>query len=189
MVAGGARRAVARGVVEHEHLTAERLRVALGRDGVEAAHEQLALLGVDHAEGQLDLGHRGATLSRTRENADMDDEAGLRGMYDAFNARDIDAVLAAMTDDVDWPNGWEGGRELGREAVREYWTRQWAAIDPSVEVAGMATRPTAPSPWTSSRSSATSTARSWRRAESCTSTRCATGSSRGDIEEGDAGHS
>lgn len=71
----------------------------------------------------------------------MDDEARLRGMYDAFNARDIDAVLAAMTDDVDWPNGWEGGRLRGREAVREYWTRQWAAIDPSVEAVGVATRP------------------------------------------------
>jgi hypothetical protein len=71
----------------------------------------------------------------------MDDEARLRGMYDAFNARDIDAVLAAMTDDVDWPNGWEGGRVRGTEAVRAYWTRQWAAIDPGVEPVGVATRP------------------------------------------------
>lgn len=63
----------------------------------------------------------------------MDAEELLRTMYDAFNARDIDAVLAAMTDDVDWPNAWEGGRLLGHEAVRDYWTRQWAAIDPHVE--------------------------------------------------------
>ena len=54
-------------------------------------------------------------------------------MYAAFNARDIDGVLAAMTDDVDWPNAWEGGRLVGREAVRDYWTRQWAAIDPHVD--------------------------------------------------------
>ncbi len=71
----------------------------------------------------------------------MDDTARLRGMYNAFNARDIDAVLATMTDDVDWPNGWEGGRVLGREAVRGSWTRQWAAIDPTVEVVGVETRP------------------------------------------------
>jgi hypothetical protein len=29
-----------------------------------------------------------------------------------------------------------GGRVHGPEAVRDYWTRQWAAIDPSVEPAG-----------------------------------------------------
>jgi nuclear transport factor 2 (NTF2) superfamily protein len=63
----------------------------------------------------------------------MTNEELLRTMYDGFNARDIDAVLAAMTQDVDWPNGWEGGRLTGHEAVREYWTRQWAAIDPRVE--------------------------------------------------------
>jgi hypothetical protein len=53
--------------------------------------------------------------------------------YAAFNARDIDAVLALMAPDVDWPNGWQGGRELGHEAVRDYWLRQWAEIDPRVE--------------------------------------------------------
>ena len=63
----------------------------------------------------------------------MDAEELLRTMYAAFNARDIDGVLAAMTDDVDWPNAWEGGRLAGREAVRDYWTRQWAAIDPHVD--------------------------------------------------------
>ena len=63
----------------------------------------------------------------------MNNEELLRAMYDGFNARDIDAVLAAMTEDVDWPNGWEGGRLVGQEAVRDYWTRQWAAIDPRVD--------------------------------------------------------
>jgi hypothetical protein len=57
----------------------------------------------------------------------------LRAMYAAFNARDIDTVLAQMTDDVDWPNAWEGGRVVGHDAVRDYWTRQWAEIDPTVE--------------------------------------------------------
>jgi hypothetical protein len=65
----------------------------------------------------------------------------LRELYAAFNARDIDALLAAMTPDVDWPNAWEGGRVAGREAVRDYWTRQWAAIDPHVEPLGIAERP------------------------------------------------
>src|SRR5205085_3557006 len=38
----------------------------------------------------------------------------------AFNAREIAAVLGAMTEDVDWPNAWEGGRLRGKEAVRDY---------------------------------------------------------------------
>lgn len=71
----------------------------------------------------------------------MTDEERLRSMYAAFNARDIDAVLAAMTEDVDWPNAWEGGRVRGQEAVREYWTRQWAEIDPRVEPISIAARP------------------------------------------------
>lgn len=54
-------------------------------------------------------------------------------LYAAFNARDTNSLLAAMTPDVDWPNGMEGGRVIGTEAVRAYWTRQWAAVDPRVE--------------------------------------------------------
>jgi nuclear transport factor 2 (NTF2) superfamily protein len=60
-------------------------------------------------------------------------EEQLRALYDAFNTRDVDWCLAAMTPDVDWANGWEGGRVIGREAVRDYWQRQWAAIDTSAE--------------------------------------------------------
>jgi limonene-1,2-epoxide hydrolase len=64
----------------------------------------------------------------------MGDRIGiLTGMYTAFNDRDIDAVLARMDRDVDWPNGMEGGRVHGHEAVRDYWTRQWTTIDPRVD--------------------------------------------------------
>jgi len=63
----------------------------------------------------------------------------LMNVYSAFNARDVDAVLAAMSVDVDWPNGWEGGRVYGREGVRDYWARQWAAVDPHVEPVGFDT--------------------------------------------------
>ena len=57
----------------------------------------------------------------------------LKRMYDRFNARDIDDVLAALADNVAWANGMEGGHVHGREAVREYWTRQWAIVSPHVE--------------------------------------------------------
>ena len=53
--------------------------------------------------------------------------------YAAFNARDVDAVLAVMHPDVDWPNGMEGGRVRGHAGIRDYWTRQWGMIDPHVE--------------------------------------------------------
>ena len=33
----------------------------------------------------------------------------LEAGYDAFNRRDIEAALAGMAPDVDWPNAWEGG--------------------------------------------------------------------------------
>src|SRR5258708_37905607 len=58
--------------------------------------------------------------------------------YDAFNARDVEAALAAMHPDVDWPNGMEGGRVHGHRSVRDYWTRQWRSIDPRGEPRGFA---------------------------------------------------
>ncbi len=57
----------------------------------------------------------------------------LRRIYDCFNARDIETVLAALHEDVSWANGMEGGHVHGREGVRSYWTRQWAMIDPHVQ--------------------------------------------------------
>ena len=43
-------------------------------------------------------------------------EALLRRTYAAFNARDVDAVIAVLHPDVDWPNAWEGGRVRGHAA-------------------------------------------------------------------------
>jgi ketosteroid isomerase-like protein len=57
----------------------------------------------------------------------------LKAAYAAFNARDMDAVLALMRPDVDWANGMTGGRVSGREQVRAYWRGQWETLDPRVE--------------------------------------------------------
>jgi ketosteroid isomerase-like protein len=57
----------------------------------------------------------------------------LEYLYDRFNARDMEAVLATMHPDVMWANGMEGGHVRGPDGVRHYWTRQWAMIDPHVE--------------------------------------------------------
>jgi hypothetical protein len=68
-----------------------------------------------------------------------EDERFFGELYRAFNARDIDAAVAAMHPDVDWPNAWEGGRLRGHAAVRDYWERQFAAIDPRVDPEGIET--------------------------------------------------
>ena len=57
-------------------------------------------------------------------------------LYERFNARDIDGVLAALADDVAWANGMDGGHVHGLEAIRAYWTRQWAIVSPHVAPVG-----------------------------------------------------
>jgi len=54
-------------------------------------------------------------------------------VYEAFNRRDMEPILAVMHPEVEWPNGMEGGWVHGREGVRSYWTRQWGMLDPHVE--------------------------------------------------------
>lgn len=65
----------------------------------------------------------------------------LKHVYNRFNARDMDTVLAAMQDDVMWANGMEGGHVQGRDGVRSYWTRQWAMVDPHVDPVRFSTSP------------------------------------------------
>jgi ketosteroid isomerase-like protein len=69
----------------------------------------------------------------TRRNPMDGDIEILRRIYDRFNARDVEAVLAVLAEDVAWANGMDGGHVHGREAVREYWTRQWTMVSPHVE--------------------------------------------------------
>jgi len=60
----------------------------------------------------------------------------LTKLYEQFNSRDMEAVLASLAEDVVWANGMEGGHVHGRDGVRSYWTRQWAMLDPHVEPVG-----------------------------------------------------
>jgi hypothetical protein len=66
----------------------------------------------------------------------MSGQVDFDALYDAFNARNIEAVLECLAQDVMWPNGWEGGMLYGREVVRDYWARQWAAVSPRVTPMG-----------------------------------------------------
>ena len=53
----------------------------------------------------------------------------VRAAYDAYNARDDEALLAFVTDDVSWPDGTTDDKTKrlhGREALKAYWLKQWA---------------------------------------------------------------
>jgi ketosteroid isomerase-like protein len=65
----------------------------------------------------------------------------LKRVYDRFNARDMEAVLACLHENVMWANGMEGGHVHGRDGVRNYWTRQWAMVDPHVDPVGFSNGP------------------------------------------------
>ncbi|KAA6432703.1 nuclear transport factor 2 family protein [Dyadobacter flavalbus] len=62
----------------------------------------------------------------------MDYHKLLNQLYQDFNDRKIDAVLAHVHTDVTWPNGWEGGFVHGKDEVRAYWLRQWQEINPEL---------------------------------------------------------
>jgi hypothetical protein len=66
---------------------------------------------------------------------DLDERTSgvIKEAYRAFNARELDAALAIMHPNVEWPNGMEGGLVYGHDGVRDYWTRQWGMIDPHVK--------------------------------------------------------
>jgi hypothetical protein len=64
------------------------------------------------------------------------EEALLRRAYDAFNARDVEALLRDMADDVDWPDVAGGCRLHGHDEVRRYWEAQFATADPRVKPVG-----------------------------------------------------
>lgn len=62
------------------------------------------------------------------------DQKFLQNIYDAFNRREIETIIAKMHPQVKWANGLEGGFVHGRDAVREYWTNQFKLIQPELEI-------------------------------------------------------
>lgn len=59
-----------------------------------------------------------------------DTEALLTRLYEAFNRKDIEAVVAYLHPDVSWPNLFGEGRLQGRDAMRRMWREQFTAINP-----------------------------------------------------------
>ena len=65
----------------------------------------------------------------------------LKRVYNLFNTREMEAVLACLHENVMWANGMEGGHVHGRDGVRSYWTRQWAMVNPHVDPVGFSNSP------------------------------------------------
>ena len=57
----------------------------------------------------------------------------LSDLYRAFNRREIDRVLSALSPSVCWPNVLEKTELRGHAAIRSYWLRQFETIEPRVE--------------------------------------------------------
>ena len=65
----------------------------------------------------------------------------LSDLYRAFNRREIDRVLAALSPAVRWPNVLEKRELRGHAAVRAYWLKQFETIEPGVEPVEFEERP------------------------------------------------
>ena len=74
-----------------------------------------------------------ASVARAEENAMTQNVETLKLLYERFNAKDIDGVLAKLSDDVEWANSMDGGYVQGHDGIRAYWKRQWSIVNPHVE--------------------------------------------------------
>jgi hypothetical protein len=67
----------------------------------------------------------------------MDSDINLiKQLYEDFNARKVDALLAKLTEDVMWANGMEGGYVQGHQSLKDYWERQWSSLNPQIKAVG-----------------------------------------------------
>ncbi|MBV4358952.1 nuclear transport factor 2 family protein [Pinibacter aurantiacus] len=57
----------------------------------------------------------------------------IQNLYQLFNDRKIEEIVAHMDEDVKWANAMDGNFVYGPEAVREYWTKQFEVISSKVK--------------------------------------------------------
>jgi hypothetical protein len=112
------------------------LRLALGRMAID--HIRAGLHAeLEELDAWADLGASAdfpsdgaAAPSHKTAHEDL-----VRRAYAAFNARDIEAAVALMAPDVDWPDAAAGGVLHGRDQVREHWSEQFRLVVPRIEIA------------------------------------------------------
>ena len=56
----------------------------------------------------------------------------LEALYEAYNRRDVPAMVAALDPGVEWFDQLEGAPIKGRDAVGAYWTAQFEVMRPEV---------------------------------------------------------
>lgn len=66
-------------------------------------------------------------------------KASLEAMYEAYNRRDVPAMVAALDPRVEWTNMLDGKPLKGRDAVGAYWTEQFELLD--IEVSPLTFEP------------------------------------------------
>jgi NAD(P)-dependent dehydrogenase (short-subunit alcohol dehydrogenase family)/ketosteroid isomerase-like protein len=64
----------------------------------------------------------------------------VRRAYHAFNEHDVEAGVALMDAEVDWPDMSKDGSIHGQAGVREHWRDQFRQADPRIEVRDIAER-------------------------------------------------
>ncbi len=67
----------------------------------------------------------------------MTREKLIEQVYAAYNQQNSAALLAFVSEDVDWPDG--QARLHGKQELRTYWVRQWALTRTRDEVLAIAT--------------------------------------------------
>lgn len=70
-----------------------------------------------------------------------DTEALLTRLYEAFNRKDIEAVVAYLHPEIDWPNLFGEGRIRGLDAMRAMWREQFTQINPEATPISFEVRP------------------------------------------------
>ena len=61
-----------------------------------------------------------------------DRQALLSDLYEAYNRKDIEAVVAALHPEIDWPALFSEGRIQGAEAVRQLFTEPFKVMNPEI---------------------------------------------------------
>lgn len=68
-------------------------------------------------------------------------QAILEGLYEAYNRRDVPAMVAALDPGVEWFDQLAGAPIKGRDAVGAYWTAQFEVMRPEVTPVAFETLP------------------------------------------------
>lgn len=61
-----------------------------------------------------------------------DRQALLSDLYEAYNRKDIEAVVAALHPEIDWPALFSEARIQGAEAVRQLFTEPFKVMNPEI---------------------------------------------------------